>query len=188
MDASLLSLILYTYPVQLTGGVLVLSSVAVHIKNTDNVSVWSSDFYALNSSTSPGSIHGVYVANNSDGVDIFNNNFGFISGDPIRFRNGSDYGQVDSNRFWDTGYIAIASDWRFGTEVCSVGNVVENNVVGKWTFDGYEYNVDQRGNGITPSYRKWGHDTASSANLGGCGADPIVFGGGSSWVGSDPRT
>lgn len=162
---------------------------AVHLKNVDDAKVLSSDFYALNSSTNSANIHGVYAANDSDRVNIYDNNFGFISGDPIRFRNGSDYGTVDSNRFWSTGYIAIASDWRFGSEKCSVGNVLWNNRVGKWTFDGHEYNVDERvANGITPSYRKWGHDDAEAENLGGCSPAPIEFGGGSSWVGTDPRT
>lgn len=161
---------------------------AVHIKNTDDVEVWSSEFYAVNSTTGGGNVHGVYIANDSDRVDIFNNDFGFVSGDPVRFRNQSDYGVVDNNRFWSTGYVAIVSDWRFDGEACSVGNVAKNNTIGRWTFDGHEYNVDPLANGVVPSYRKWGHDTVKPGNLGGCSPDPVVFGGGSSWTGSDPRS
>ncbi|MFF3669897.1 right-handed parallel beta-helix repeat-containing protein [Microtetraspora malaysiensis] len=142
----------------------------------------------------PSEIHGVYAADGTSNFTLEDNNFGAISGDPVRFRNASNNSTIQYNKFWQTGYVAIVSDWRFDADVCSRGNVFSNNVVGYWTYGGQEFNVGQVGlasDPVTVSVRKWGHDAVRQANVGGCvtssnPVEPIAFGGGNSYTSVRP--
>ncbi|MFE9628301.1 right-handed parallel beta-helix repeat-containing protein [Streptomyces sp. NPDC006527] len=158
----------------------------VHLLNSGRAHIEGNRFYYLENTGSPAGVHGVYAANNSDGMIVRDNNFGYISGDPIRVRNGTDAGLVDHNRFWKTGYIAVLSDWRFGSEICSQGNVFADNVVGNTTYANLRFNIDPTPNGVVPSVRKWGHDAVKPENLGGCSPAPIEFGGGNSYTSTRP--
>ncbi|NBC41374.1 right-handed parallel beta-helix repeat-containing protein [Corallococcus exiguus] len=158
----------------------------VHVTNSSGTRIEGNRFYYLVNDDSPGSIHGVYLANYSNSSVIRNNRFGYISGDPIRTRHNSKNNIVDSNKFWQAGAYAIFSDWRFDNEDCGSGNVFKNNQVGYWSYNGDKWNEGAQG-GIDPvRVRLWGHDQATNANLGGCSTDPITFSGDNSYVSSRP--
>ncbi|WP_369215494.1 right-handed parallel beta-helix repeat-containing protein [Streptomyces flavofungini] len=159
----------------------------VHLKGANRATISGNRFYHLeNNGRSPAGVHGVYAANNSDGTTIASNRFGYISGDPIRFRHGSDNARVTSNRFWRAGYKAIVSDWRFGSEKCGKGTVLKANTVGNRTYSNAKYGSDASRNRTTPTMRKWGKDSFKPANLGGCTPAPVTFAGNNKWTASRP--
>lgn len=159
----------------------------VHLKGASRATISNNRFLHLeNNGASPAGVHGVYAANNSDRTVIEKNRFGYISGDPIRFRHGSDNARVTSNRFWRTGYKAIVSDWRFKSEKCGKGTVLKNNIAGNRTYTNAKYGSDASRNKTTPTMRKWGKDSFKLSNLGGCNPAPITFAGGNKWTSGRP--
>jgi hypothetical protein len=56
-------------------------------------------------------LHGVYIAHHSNDNVVRNNQFAYVSGDPVRARNDSDHNDVFGNVFERTGQKAQYSDW-----------------------------------------------------------------------------
>lgn len=161
----------------------------VHLQGASRATISGNRFYYLeNNGRSPAGVHGVYAANNADRTVVENNRFGYISGDPVRFRHGSDNARVTSNRFWRAGYGAIVSDWRFGggSEKCGKGTVLKNNTAGNRTYTNEKYYPDSSRNTVKATMRKWGQGDYVARNIGGCNPAPITFAGGNKWTSSRP--
>ena len=158
----------------------------VHVTYASGTKIQDNHFYYLENTDSPASVHGVYLANDTNSTTMSGNRFGYISGDPIRTRNASDNNAANSNMFWHAGSYAIFSDWRFDSEKCGTGNTFTSNKVGNTTYNGDEWNVDAQGSISPVRVRLWGHDDAKNANVGGCSTDPITFGGGNVYVSTKP--
>ncbi|QQC93307.1 right-handed parallel beta-helix repeat-containing protein [Streptomyces alfalfae] len=161
----------------------------VHLQGASRATISDNRFFYLeNNGRSPAGMHGVYAANNADRTIVENNRFGYISGDPVRFRHGSDNARVTSNRFWRTGFAAIVSDWRFGggSEKCGKGTVLKNNIAGNRTYTNKKYYPDASRNTVKATMRKWGKGDFEARNIGGCNPAPITFAGGNKWTGSRP--
>jgi hypothetical protein len=88
---------------------------AVELKNSDYNTIRNNFFKNLvNVPGGPDGnekyIHGVYLLNNSGNNVIQNNNFSYISGDPIKVRDYSNYNKIYSNSFVRTGHQAFLLD------------------------------------------------------------------------------
>lgn len=101
----------------------------VDTQNSSNNTIINNEFsYFEDSGSSPGLIHGVYIADYSQDDSITDNTFSHIAGDPVRFRDRSNDNTVDSNTFYSSGHYGYASDWfNLGTECASLRNLVQNN-------------------------------------------------------------
>ncbi len=158
----------------------------VHITNSSHTVIENNRFYNLENTTSPGNIHGVYLADYTNDSTIRGNRFGYVSGDPVRTRHNSKDNLVDGNKFWHTGTYAIFSDWRFDGEDCGRGNVFKNNQVGTVSYYGKKFSSGTQGQVSPIKVWLWGHDDPKNANLGGCTPDPITSGGGNAYVTTRP--
>ncbi|MEW2403637.1 right-handed parallel beta-helix repeat-containing protein [Streptomyces sp. NPDC046862] len=160
----------------------------VHIVNASRVKVTGNRFYSIENDPLPGNMHGVYLGTSAKSTTISGNRFGYVSGDPIRTRNGSDNNTASGNKFWRAGTYAVFSDWRYGTEACGKGNVFKDNQVGRTSYYGKKFGSGKQGrtDPITIKVLLWGHDATRSANLGGCGQAPVKSGGGNKFVDSRP--
>jgi hypothetical protein len=100
---------------------------ALHLSNGDRVTVNDSKFgYIINTPGPKASlIHGIYATADSDYLRIRNSRMSYISGDPIKFRNDSDAGEVTATTFLRTGRRAIVQEWyrKAGGETPSYGIV-----------------------------------------------------------------
>jgi len=119
------------------------STAAVRLVNSRNNTISNSHFVyienaapAANETDFRGSIHAVYMAHRSSNNLIQTSQFVNVSGDPIRVRDSSDYNQIESNVFTNSGAYAY-SEWYCDIsrtdctspvyECPSFGNLVRNN-------------------------------------------------------------
>ncbi|MEV4255475.1 right-handed parallel beta-helix repeat-containing protein [Spirillospora sp. NPDC049652] len=109
---------------------------AVHIQNSTGINITGNVFTRLSNA---GNMHGVYLVQTSH-VRITKNTFSYITGDPVRLRNASNYNTVDSNTMTHSGKYALLSEWGllppYGREKCGKGNVLKNNK--------YRFNVSKQ--------------------------------------------
>ncbi|MFE7127035.1 right-handed parallel beta-helix repeat-containing protein [Streptomyces sp. NPDC057617] len=161
---------------------------AVHVTDSARLTITGNRFYNLENTEGPGEIHGVYLATRTSSTVIRGNRFGYITGDPVRTRNGSNNNTVDGNKFWRSGSYAVFSDWRpQDKEVCGKGNVFKNNQVGRVTYFGKKFGSDTYGAHKVPvRLLLWGHHKPTAANVGGCATRPITNGGGNKYVTTRP--
>jgi hypothetical protein len=71
--------------------------------------------------------HAVYLAHNSERNRIVANDFSYVSGDPIRVRDYSNYNEIVGNSFRYTGVHAFMSDWFSEGECRSWENEFRDN-------------------------------------------------------------
>jgi Right handed beta helix region len=85
---------------------------AVTLKNSDYNTIRNNVFKKLVNVPAGNEkyIHGVYLLNNSGNNVIQHNNFSYISGDPIKVRDYSNYNKIYSNSFVRTGHQAFLLD------------------------------------------------------------------------------
>jgi hypothetical protein len=85
---------------------------AVTLKNSDYNTIRNNFFRKLVNVPDGNEkyIHGVYLLNNSGNNVIQKNNFSYISGDPIKVRDYSNYNKIYSNSFVRTGHQAFLLD------------------------------------------------------------------------------
>lgn len=113
---------------------------ALHLLGSSNNTFANIVFRDLENNDCPGCVHAVYAANDSDGNTITNSTFERITGDPIRFRHGTDDNMVSGNEFYRNSTPgtdrALVSFWRFKAEEdCGSGNRADDN-----RYDGRYYN------------------------------------------------
>ena len=95
---------------------------AVTLKNSDYNTIRNNFFKKLVNVPAGNEkyIHGVYLLNNSGNNVIQKNNFSYISGDPIKVRDYSNYNKIYSNSFVRTGYESFMVDVpKNGTDECN---------------------------------------------------------------------
>ena len=134
-------------------------------KNTFNNIV----FRNLENSDCPGCVHGVYAANNSDSNTISNSTFDRITGDPVRFRHGTDNNTVTNNEFYRNGRPgtnrAEVSFWRFkSSETCGTNNRVTNNKYDGRYYSG-GYGQAMIGSGSEPGVTRCSSAVSGSGNV-----------------------
>ncbi|WP_026411314.1 right-handed parallel beta-helix repeat-containing protein [Actinomadura oligospora] len=99
----------------------------VHIQDSTGITISGNTFTKLSNA---GNMHGVYLVRTSH-VRITKNTFSYISGDPVRVRDASNYNTVDNNKMTHSGKYALFSEWAklppYGNEKCGKGNVLKNN-------------------------------------------------------------
>jgi hypothetical protein len=90
--------------------------------------------YLENRSATANRIHGVYLAHSSDYNLVTHNDFFYITGDPIKVRNYSNYNQIFSNSFYRTGATAFFHDAPSSGECSSWRNEFRYNTLqcGYW--------------------------------------------------------
>ena len=81
------------------GGIVLTNSSDNEITNNHFVNIENDGSYA-------GAIHGVYVTHHSEHTRITENKFSWISGDPVKVRNRSNFTTVEQNTFTRTGRLA----------------------------------------------------------------------------------
>lgn len=113
---------------------------AVVLTNSSNNRIENNHFVNIENESSRASlIHGVYITHFSSSNSITRNRFAYISGDPIKSRNMSNYNNVENNRFTRTGRISYyrgefcdrqcAIDNDLARQCASYGDRFFNNVV-----------------------------------------------------------
>ena len=102
----------------------------VHVQNSTNIVIKGNTFSGL---SNEGYMHGVYLVRTS-ASRVTGNKFSYITGDPVRIRDGSRNNIVSGNKFVRSGVNAIFSEWGklppYGLEKCGSGNVFMNNKYG----------------------------------------------------------
>ncbi|RFU39919.1 right-handed parallel beta-helix repeat-containing protein [Actinomadura logoneensis] len=108
----------------------------VHIQDSTGISISRNVFTRLSNA---GNMHGVYLVRTSH-VRITKNTFSYVTGDPVRLRDASNYNTVDGNTMTHSGRYALLSEWAalppYGQERCGRGNVFKGNK--------YRFNVSKQ--------------------------------------------
>jgi hypothetical protein len=101
---------------------------AVAPPDTDGDGVGDTDLTAY--------IHAIYLAHNSRGNVVEDNEFNQVTGDAVRTRDGSDDNLIVGNRFVAAGKYSAYSDWiaETGDECPSHNNRFKDNMVGEGYF------------------------------------------------------
>ena len=88
------------------------STAAVAFENSRDNLVANSHFINVENFTADaGQLHALYLAHYANGNLIERNRFAYVSGDPVRTRDASNYNRVFANVFIRTGTKAHYSDW-----------------------------------------------------------------------------
>ena len=88
------------------------STAAVAFENSRDNHVVNSHFINIeNFREDAGQLHALYLAHYANGNLIERNRFAYVSGDPVRTRDASNYNRVLENLFVRTGTSAHYSDW-----------------------------------------------------------------------------
>jgi hypothetical protein len=87
------------------------STAVVRLVNADDNKILGNVFLHFRNLTSCSSLHAIYVAHNSTGNQIRDNDFRDGCGDAVRFRDTSSNNTVQDNRFEDAWKSAPISDW-----------------------------------------------------------------------------
>jgi len=124
---------------------------ALRLRRSSNNTITGNRFHGVkNSATAPPDtdgdgagdedltayIHAIYLAHNSRGSAISDNEFNQVTGDAVRTRDGSDDNLIEGNRFVTAGKYSAYSDWiaDTGTECPSHNNRFKDNAVGEGYF------------------------------------------------------
>lgn len=98
---------------------------AVVLTNSSNNRIVNNHFVNVeNASPYGGYIHGLYVTHFSSSNQLNRNAFSYISGDPVKIRNMSNYNTVEYNRFSRTGRVAHYRG-EFCDRACAVANGID---------------------------------------------------------------
>ncbi|MGD7789311.1 hypothetical protein ACQCX2_13430 [Propionibacteriaceae bacterium Y1700] len=85
---------------------------ALSIQNVSSVGIWSPKFTdVINSADQQSLVHAIYAANNADNITVHDPVITRVSGDPLRFRNGSDNFVVDGGQISNAGRYTAFSEW-----------------------------------------------------------------------------
>jgi hypothetical protein len=102
----------------------------VDLGNSDHNLIRNNIFaYLENRSATAGHIHGVYLAHNSNNNVVVKNAFSYITGDPIKVRDFSNFNQIISNTFVRTGRTAFFHDAPSAGECSSWRNEFRYNTL-----------------------------------------------------------
>lgn len=101
----------------------------VAFDNSDYNTVANNHFIKIERHESPGSLHAVYIAHDSDHNLIHRNRIVDNRGDPIRVRDASDFNVITENQFIKVGQTdgAAYTEWVGDGERLSCENVFRNN-------------------------------------------------------------
>ncbi len=101
---------------------------ALDLVNSDSNVIANNRFdYIENGGEDGALLHAVYLAHNSEHNKIAGNSFAYVSGDPIRVRDCSNYNAVIGNSFRRAGNLAYMSDWYAEGECRSWENEFRDN-------------------------------------------------------------
>lgn len=85
---------------------------ALSLDNVSTIGVWSPRFTDIaNTADQQGLIHAIYASNNADNITLHNSTITRVSGDPLRFRNGSDNFVVLGGTVTNAGRYAAVSEF-----------------------------------------------------------------------------
>lgn len=99
---------------------------AIDLINSSNNLIRANHFVRLENAEPDWShIHGVYAAHGSSNNQIINNDFAYISGAPVNFRNMSNNNDITGNTFDHTGKKSYYSDWFCGPDCAATSGVQE---------------------------------------------------------------
>lgn len=85
---------------------------ALSIQNVSGVGVWSPTFTdVINTSDQQSLVHAIYAANDADNITVHDPTITRVSGDPLRFRNGSDNFTVLGGTISNSGRYTGVSEW-----------------------------------------------------------------------------
>jgi len=87
------------------------STAAVRFVNSSGNRVVHCHFVSIVTRSDPYLLHAIYAAHGSSDTVILHNRFESCSGDPIRFRDGSNGNRVEGNLFLRTGVEGAVTDW-----------------------------------------------------------------------------
>lgn len=87
------------------------STAVIRLVNGDDNSIVNNRFIQFRNVEKCSLLHGIYLAHNSTGNLVKDNQFEDGCGDAIRFRDGSGGNQVEDNRFTDAWAGSPISDW-----------------------------------------------------------------------------
>ncbi|WP_460515052.1 right-handed parallel beta-helix repeat-containing protein [Flindersiella endophytica] len=97
---------------------------AIVLTNSSNNRIENNHFVNIeNAAASAGLIHGAYITHFSSSNTITRNKFSYISGDPIKSRNLSNYNAVENNTFSRTGRISYYRG-EFCDRQCAIDNAI----------------------------------------------------------------
>lgn len=105
---------------------------AIHVTDSNDNAFINNIYRNLENDSCPGCVHAIYPSQSSNNV-ISDSLFEYITGDPIRLRDGASNNDIYDNTF-RYGSASMAEDramvsyWRFSGDTCGVGNTVDNNV------------------------------------------------------------
>ncbi|HIT75278.1 MAG TPA: DUF1565 domain-containing protein [Candidatus Avipropionibacterium avicola] len=111
---------------------------ALSIQNVSGVGVWSPKFTDIvNTADQQGLVHAIYAANNADNITVHDPVVSRVSGDPLRFRNGSDNFVINGGSVSNSGRYSAFSEWYNDTidEARSTGARFEGVSVTTQGFD-----------------------------------------------------
>ncbi len=113
---------------------------AIDLVNSDHNYIRNNHFIHLeNRSADAELLHAVYLAHNSEYNIVSGNRFYYVSGDPIRTRNYSNYNEVRGNKFERTGSHSFISDWHDSGECRSWENEFRDNTPLKCGYSGQTF-------------------------------------------------
>lgn len=110
---------------------------ALQLINAPYTTVNKTNFYKIENrpDSTLGLIHAIYAAHKSTHLKVSQSSFNTVSGDPVRMRDGSSNGLVQTSRFLKAGSKGYMSDWYDkADEVRSYNNAFNNNEI----RDGYK--------------------------------------------------
>lgn len=97
---------------------------AIVLTNSSNNRIVNNHFDNIeNASPNGGYIHGLYITHYSSNNDIERNSFAYNSGDPVKFRNMSNYNEVYENTFVRTGTHSF-----YRGEFCDLQCAIDNDI------------------------------------------------------------
>lgn len=89
---------------------------ALSIQNVNGISVWSPTFTDIvNTADQLSLVHAIYAANNADNITVHDPVIERVSGDPLRFRNGSDNFIIKGGSVSNSGRFSAFSEWHNDT-------------------------------------------------------------------------
>lgn len=109
---------------------------ALQFQHVDGVRVFSPVFTDLINIRNVGSIHAVYIANDADNVRILKPEIRRVTGDPLRFRNGSDGFQVIGGFTENAGMFSAFSE--FFNTTSNEARSMDAKIIGTQIGSGYD--------------------------------------------------
>lgn len=109
---------------------------ALQFQHVDGVRVLSPVFTDIINIRNIGSVHAVYIANDADNVRILQPEIRRVTGDPLRFRNGSDGFQVIGGFTEDAGMFSAFSE--FFNTTSNEARSMDAKIIGTRIGSGYD--------------------------------------------------